>query len=203
VRFLLGGRHGEFKFLPPLGYAPCFEAILPKEKLKVEHSREYKKDHNGMRDLLGPNISLSQAAFTPVPVDTSQIVLPPHLERIREKLAENIHELWVMNKIELGWQYGPVCCHVGIADEHAEEKVKRMFKEAPTKILTRVFLFDSYLLSSGYKPAPMDLSCIKLTPSQESMVDKLAENAHNVWARDRIRQGWTYGIQQVSLDTDA
>ncbi|OBS69240.1 hypothetical protein A6R68_02219, partial [Neotoma lepida] len=36
------------------------------------------------------------------------IVLPPHLERIREKLAENIHELWVMNKIELGWQYGPV-----------------------------------------------------------------------------------------------
>lgn len=43
----------------------------------------------------------------------------------------------------------------------------------------------------------MDLSFIKLTPSQEAMVDKLAENAHNVWARDRIRQGWTYGIQQV------
>ncbi|XP_062831265.1 ryanodine receptor 2 isoform X6 [Anolis carolinensis] len=223
VRFLLGGRHGEFKFLPPPGYAPCFEAILPKEKLKVEHSREYKKDHNDTRDLLGPNISLSQAAFTPVPVDTSQIVLPPHLERIREKLAENIHELWVMNKIELGWQYGPVrddnkrqhpClvefaklpeqernynlqmsletlktllalgCHVGIADEHAEEKVKKLK------------LPKNYLLTSGYKPAPMDLSCIKLTPSQESMVDKLAENAHNVWARDRIRQGWTYGIQQ-------
>ncbi|XP_062980409.1 ryanodine receptor 2 isoform X3 [Elgaria multicarinata webbii] len=223
VRFLLGGRHGEFKFLPPPGYAPCFEAILPKEKLKVEHSREYKQDCNCTRDLLGPNISLSQAAFTPVPVDTSQIVLPPHLERIREKLAENIHELWVMNKIELGWQYGPVrddnkrqhpClvefaklpeqernynlqmsletlktllalgCHVGIADEHAEEKVKKLK------------LPKNYLLSSGYKPAPMDLSCIKLTPSQESMVDKLAENAHNVWARDRIRQGWTYGIQQ-------
>ncbi|NXX75670.1 RYR2 protein, partial [Urocolius indicus] len=223
VRFLLGGRHGEFKFLPPPGYAPCFEAVLPKEKLKVEHSREYKQDHSHIRDLLGPTISLSQAAFTPVPVDTSQIVLPPHLERIREKLAENIHELWVMNKIELGWQYGPVrddnkrqhpClvefsklpeqernynlqmsletlktllalgCHVGIADEHAEEKVKKMK------------LPKNYQLLSGYKPAPMDLSFIKLTPSQESMVDKLAENAHNVWARDRIRQGWTYGIQQ-------
>ncbi|CAG14108.1 unnamed protein product, partial [Tetraodon nigroviridis] len=34
------------------------------------------------------------------------IVLPPNLEKIREKLAENIHELWVMNKIELGWTYG-------------------------------------------------------------------------------------------------
>uniref|UniRef100_A0A8D0HN71 Ryanodine receptor 2 n=1 Tax=Sphenodon punctatus TaxID=8508 RepID=A0A8D0HN71_SPHPU len=223
VRFLLGGRHGEFKFLPPPGYAPCFEAVLPKEKLRVEHSREYKQDRSCTRDLLGPSVSLSQAAFTPVPVDTSQVVLPPHLERIREKLAENIHELWVMNKIELGWQYGPVrddnkrqhpClvefsklpeqernynlqmsletlktllalgCHVGLADEYAEERVKKLK------------LPKNYLLSSGYKPAPMDLSFIKLTPSQEAMVDKLAENAHNVWARDRIRQGWTYGIQQ-------
>lgn len=37
-----------------------------------------------------------------------QIVLPPHLENVRDKLAENIHELWGMNKIELGWTYGKV-----------------------------------------------------------------------------------------------
>ncbi|GCB66916.1 hypothetical protein scyTo_0005050, partial [Scyliorhinus torazame] len=223
VRFLLGGRHGEFKFLPPPGYAPCFEALLPKEKMRVEHTNEYKQDHNGVRDLLGPNISLTQAAFTPMPVGTTQIVLPPHLDRVREKLAENIHELWVMNKIELGWTYGPIrddnkrqhpClvefsklpeqernynlqmsletlktlmalgCHVGIADDQAEDKVKNLK------------LPRNYQLPSGYKPAPMDLSHIKLTSTQEAMVDKLAENAHNVWARDRIRQGWTYGIQQ-------
>ncbi|XP_070401457.1 ryanodine receptor 2 isoform X2 [Nothobranchius furzeri] len=219
VRFLLGGRHGEFKFLPPAGYAPCYEAVLPREKLKLEASQ----DQTAARDLLGPTFTLSQAAFTPTPVDTSQIVLPPHLERIREKLAENIHELWVMNKIELGWTYGAVrddnkrqhpClvefprlpeqersynlqmsletlktllalgCHVGLADEHAVNKVKSL-KLSPT-----------YELLSGYKPAPLDLSYIKLTPTQEAMVDKLAENAHNVWARDRIRQGWTYGILQ-------
>ncbi|KAK1794494.1 hypothetical protein P4O66_011363, partial [Electrophorus voltai] len=223
VRFLLGSRHGEFKFLPPAGYVPCFEAVLPREKLRVEHSQEYKHDHGRTRDLLGPTVTLSQAAFTPTPVDTSQIVLPPHLERIREKLAENIHELWVMNKIELGWMYGAVrddskrqhpClvefsklpeqernynlqmsletlktllalgCHVGVADERAVDKVKRL------KLSTK------YELTSGYKPSPMDLSHIKLASTQEAMVDKLAENAHNVWARDRIRQGWTYGIQQ-------
>ncbi|XP_034425492.1 ryanodine receptor 2 isoform X10 [Hippoglossus hippoglossus] len=219
VRFLLGGRHGEFKFLPPPGYAPCYEAVLPRDKLKLEASQ----DQTAARDLLGPTVTLSQAAFTPIPVDTSQIVLPPHLERIREKLAENIHELWVMNKIDLGWTYGAVrddnkrqhpClvefsklpeqersynlqmsletlktllalgCHVGLADEHAVEKVKSM-KLSPT-----------YELSGGYKPAPLDLGHIKLTSTQEAMVDKLAENAHNVWARDRIQQGWTYGIQQ-------
>lgn len=70
VRFLLGGRHGEFKFLPPSGYAPCFEAVLPREKLKLEASQ----DQTVARDLLGPTVTLSQAAFTPTPVDTSQVV---------------------------------------------------------------------------------------------------------------------------------
>lgn len=55
----------------------------------------------------------------------------------------------------------------------------------------------SYMMSNGYKPAPLDLSDVKLLPPQEILVDKLAENAHNVWAKDRIKQGWTYGIQQV------
>lgn len=53
------------------------------------------------------------------------------------------------------------------------------------------------MMSNGYKPAPLDLSDVKLLPPQEVLVDKLAENAHNVWAKDRIKQGWTYGIQQV------
>ncbi len=54
-------------------------------------------------------------------------------------------------------------------------------------------------MSNGYKPAPLDLSDVKLTAGQEVLVDKLAENAHNVWAKDRIKQGWTYGIQQVRI----
>ncbi|MGH0122916.1 UNVERIFIED_CONTAM: hypothetical protein FKN15_018583 [Acipenser sinensis] len=108
VRFLLGGRHGDFKFLPPVGYAPCYEALLPKEKMRVEPVKEYKRDYDGVRDLLGTTVFLSQASFVPMPVETGQIVLPPHLEKVRDKLAENIHELWGMNKIELGWTYGKV-----------------------------------------------------------------------------------------------
>lgn len=62
-----------------------------------------------------------------------------------------------------------------------------------------MFLLDySYMMSNGYKPAPLDLSNVKLHTAQEVLVDKLAENAHDVWAKDRIRQGWTYGIQQVT-----
>uniref|UniRef100_A0A8C3CSH5 Ryanodine receptor 3 n=1 Tax=Cairina moschata TaxID=8855 RepID=A0A8C3CSH5_CAIMO len=223
ARFLLGGRHGEFKFLPPAGYAPCYEALLPKEKMKLEPVKEYKRDSDGVRDLLGTTQFLSQASFIPCPIDTSQIALPFHLEKIRDKLAENIHELWGMNKIELGWTYGKIrddnkrhhpClvefsklpeteknynlqmstetlktllalgCHIVHANPAAEEDLKK------------VKLPKNYMMSNGYKPAPLDLSEVKLLPSQEFLVDKLAENAHNVWAKDRIKQGWTYGIQQ-------
>lgn len=53
--------------------------------------------------------------------------------------------------------------------------------------------------TNGYKPAPLDLNHVKLTPNQNTLVERLAENGHNVWARDRVRQGWTYSIMQVLL----
>ncbi|XP_067470581.1 ryanodine receptor 3-like isoform X6 [Thunnus thynnus] len=223
VRFLLGGRHGDFKFLPPSSYAPCYEALLPKEKMKVEPVKEYKRDADGVRDLLGTTHVMSQASFIPTPVETSQIVMPPHLENVRDKLAENIHELWGMNKIELGWSYGKIRddnkrqhpCLVDFSKLPETEKNYNLQMSTETlktllalgcrvvqvnpnaeDSLKKIKLPKNYMMSNGYKPTPLDLSDIKLTPSQELLVDKLAENAHNVWAKDRIKQGWTYGIQQ-------
>lgn len=73
LRFLLGGRHGDFKFLPPPGYAPCYEAVLPRDRLRIEPIKEYKHDFDGVRNLLGPTQSLLHTAFTPCPVDTIQV----------------------------------------------------------------------------------------------------------------------------------
>ncbi|XP_071354116.1 ryanodine receptor 3-like isoform X1 [Trachinotus anak] len=223
VRFLLGGRHGDFKFLPPSSYAPCYEALLPKEKMKVEPVKEYKRDADGVRDLLGTTQFMSQASFIPTPVETSQVVMPPHLEKVRDKLAENIHELWGMNKIELGWSYGKIRddnkrqhpCLVDFSKLPETEKNYNLQMSTETlktllalgcrvvhvnpnaeDSLKKIKLPKNYMMSNGYKPSPLDLSDIKLTPGQELLVDKLAENAHNVWAKDRIKQGWTYGIQQ-------
>lgn len=42
---------------------------MPREKLKLEHSQ----DQTAAKDLLGPTVTMSQAAFTPTPVDTSQV----------------------------------------------------------------------------------------------------------------------------------
>ena len=58
---------------------------------------------------------------------------------------------------------------------------------------------EPYLQPNGYKPAPLDLSAIELSSKMEELVDKLAENTHNVWARERISQGWTYGLNEDSM----
>lgn len=51
--------------------------------------------------------------------------------------------------------------------------------------------------SNGYKPAPLDLAAITLNVKMEELVDQLAENTHNLWAKERIQQGWTYGLNEV------
>lgn len=49
----------------------------------------------------------------------------------------------------------------------------------------------------GYRPAPIDLRQVILSSVDEDVVTLLAENQHNVWARERVKQGWSYGPQQV------
>lgn len=74
MRFLLGGRHGEFKFLPPPGYAPCHEAVLPRERLHLEPIKEYRREGPRGPHLVGPSRCLSHTDFVPCPVDTVQVV---------------------------------------------------------------------------------------------------------------------------------
>ena len=55
---------------------------------------------------------------------------------------------------------------------------------------------DPFLQTNGYKPAPLDLSAIELSQKMEELVDLLSENTHNLWAKERIGQGWTYGLNE-------
>ena len=44
-----------------------------------------------------------------------------------------------------------------------------------------------------YEPAPLDLSGIELEPELDELREAIAENAHEVWAFNRKREGWSYG----------
>lgn len=47
-------------------------------------------------------------AYTPKPVDTSDIVLPQDLLDLAEVIAKNVHEVWSASRIKEGWVYGEV-----------------------------------------------------------------------------------------------
>ncbi len=49
---------------------------------------------------------------------------------------------------------------------------------------------------SQYEPNPIDTSAIELPDDLVELTEKLAENAHDNWAKLRIEQGWTWGSQR-------
>lgn len=55
-------------------------------------------------------------------------------------------------------------------------------------------------IDSTYTPRPIITDAIVLTEQQRDLVERLAENAHDVWAAKRIADGWTYGAKR---DDDA
>uniref|UniRef100_A0A5K3EZT7 EF-hand domain-containing protein n=2 Tax=Mesocestoides corti TaxID=53468 RepID=A0A5K3EZT7_MESCO len=220
ARFVLGGNHGKLKHGPPAGYAPIIDALQPSQRLRLEPVFSFGRLDKSI--FSGPLASPlpSQDVFVPVPINTEKVHLPTVVERIRDKLAENMHELWAMRKIDQGWVFGerrdesrrrhPCLCSFDKLQQQerqynvtmALENLKTIFalrynigyESLPegTRMKT-VKLNASYTQSNGYKPQPLDLSAIRLSSRLETLVDELAENTHNIWAKDRIHQGWTYG----------
>jgi hypothetical protein len=45
----------------------------------------------------------------------------------------------------------------------------------------------------SYRPAPIATSHITLPADLVGLTEKLAENAHDLWARQRLADGWTLG----------
>lgn len=44
-----------------------------------------------------------------------------------------------------------------------------------------------------YDPRPIDTTRVELSTEIRELTEKLAENAHDNWARQRMAEGWKYG----------
>lgn len=44
-----------------------------------------------------------------------------------------------------------------------------------------------------YRPAPIDTSGVELSPDVLRLAERLAEHVHDVWASERLADGWRYG----------
>lgn len=45
----------------------------------------------------------------------------------------------------------------------------------------------------NYLPNPIDTSAVSLEAELLQLAERLAENTHDVWAKERLAQGWKYG----------
>lgn len=51
-------------------------------------------------------------------------------------------------------------------------------------------------MAKPYIPAPVDTSHVSLTPEMQELIEILAKNAHDVWAVQRLKDGWVYGPER-------
>ncbi|XP_052843597.1 ryanodine receptor isoform X15 [Drosophila gunungcola] len=221
-RFLFGGDHGRLKFAPPMGFSALVQCLMPQQILSLDPCFYFGNLSKNV--LAGPWLIEDDNAFVPKPVDTTGVSLPSSVDQIKEKLAENIHEMWALNKIEAGWSWGehrddyhrihPCLTHfekLPAAEKRydnqlAVQTLKTIISlgyyitmdKPPARIRPVRLPNEIFMQGNGYKPAPLDLSAVTLSPKLEELVDQLAENTHNLWARERIQQGWTYGLNEDS-----
>ena len=51
-------------------------------------------------------------------------------------------------------------------------------------------------MTTNYNPKPIDTSDVVLIDDLNELVEKMAENVHEIWAQSRMKQGWTYGPER-------
>ncbi|KRF97581.1 uncharacterized protein Dwil_GK20678, isoform C [Drosophila willistoni] len=221
-RFLFGGDHGRLKYAPPMGFSALVQCLMPHQILSLDPCFYFGNLNKNV--LAGPWLIEDDTAFVPKPVDTTGVTLPSSVDQIKEKLAENIHEMWALNKIEAGWSWGEhrddyhrihpcltqfeklPAAEKRYDNQLAVQTLKTIISlgyyitmdKPPARIRPVRLPNEIFMQGNGYKPAPLDLSAVTLTPKLEELVDQLAENTHNLWARERIQQGWTYGLNEDS-----
>ncbi|MDY6913169.1 MAG: RyR domain-containing protein [Planctomycetota bacterium] len=47
-------------------------------------------------------------SYQPEHIDTSKVQLSEHLEKLIERLAKNVHNVWAKQRLADGWRLGPV-----------------------------------------------------------------------------------------------
>ncbi|POM58504.1 Ryanodine-inositol 1,4,5-triphosphate receptor Ca2 channel (RIR-CaC) family protein [Phytophthora palmivora] len=169
--------------------AMCSQAEVRREALQVMYRFRKCLIDMPSREKEGHN-------YRPKPVDTSKVELG-HLEHLGDVLARNCHDMWALERLKQGWQYGI----------ERDDKKKKHPNLVPYKLLSveeqafdyrssietiKTIVFMNYTISRANHH---DTSKVELG-HLEHLGDVLARNCHDMWALERLKQGWQYGIER-------
>lgn len=51
-------------------------------------------------------------------------------------------------------------------------------------------------MNKEYTPQPIEIEDVRLPAELDELTERLAKNVHEVWAKNRIDDGWTYGAER-------
>ena len=51
-------------------------------------------------------------------------------------------------------------------------------------------------MKKNYVPQPIDTSDVQLPVELDELVEMIAKNVHEVWAQNRMNEGWVYGNER-------
>lgn len=51
-------------------------------------------------------------------------------------------------------------------------------------------------MENEYIPSPADTQSVELPKELLPLIEEMAKNVHEVWAQNRINEGWTYGPER-------
>ena len=130
---------------------------------------------------------------------------------IRRALNENKHVIAIVDKNELSYipsdNANPAyhAVYIDAIDDSPNGKIFciKPFDGDMFSIDLNVFLkawqkSGCYMVAVSaspvkYDPQPIDVTEIDLDADLEDLTEAIAENAHDIWARARMDEGWTYG----------
>ena len=48
----------------------------------------------------------------------------------------------------------------------------------------------------NYTPKPIDVSHVTLSSELNELIERVAENVHELWAQQRMKDGWSWGLKR-------
>ncbi len=120
--------------------------------------------------------------YTPSPLDLSSVELTPIEKELVQMVAERSHQAWYNARRMEGVTFEDNPLMKPWSDLTAEERVSSLDSA------------EQAVKAAKAKFGPLEeFSSGRSAIQPEAFIDAIAENAHEVWAKQRMDAGWTYG----------
>lgn len=139
--------------------------------------------------------------YHPNPISTDAVHVSAEIVQLAELLAVKVHGKWMEKRISEGWTYGKRRndskkkhpCIVPYPD--LPESEKEYDRNTSMETLKT-------MLSLGYSIMPSDGDKVSVLPYSgcDEIPEELAKNVHDVWALNRMNDGWSYGEERDDIN---